>query len=51
MVSVEEVGLESLFVEGHMMSNKYWVGLVNFPERQMIVELFIDDQIVINYNT
>ena len=30
MVSVEVVGPEHVFVEGYMMRNKYWVGLVNF---------------------
>ena len=30
MVSVEVVGPERVFVEGYTMSNKYWIGLVNF---------------------
>ena len=38
MVPVEVVGPELVCVEGYMMRNKYWVGLVNCSEGQKIVE-------------
>ena len=38
MASVEVVGTEHVFVEGDMVRNKYWVGLVNCYEGQRLVE-------------
>ena len=50
MVSVDVVGLENIFLELYMMTNKHWVGVVNFFEGQRPVELFMDNQIVRKYN-
>ena len=38
VVSVKLVVPERLVVEGYMMRNKYWVGLVNFFEVQGLVD-------------
>ena len=38
MVSVEVVGPECVSMEGYMMRNKDWVGLVNCSEGQRLVE-------------
>ena len=47
VVSVEFVGPYCMFVEGDMMSNKYWFGLVNSFQWQRFVELFVDNLLVI----
>ena len=51
MVSVEVVGSDRVFVEGDIIRNKDLVGLVKLSEVQRIFELFIDNRLVIKYNT
>ena len=46
MVSVEVVGQYYVFVEGDMVRNKYYVGLVKCSERKRHVELFVDNLLV-----
>ena len=45
------IGPELVFVEGDMMSNKYWAGLVKCSEEQRLVDLFVYNRIVRKYNT
>ena len=46
MVSVEVVVPERLFMEGDIIRNKDWVGIVKCSEVQRLVELFIDNWLV-----
>ena len=41
----------TFFVEEDMMGNKYWVGIVQCSGVNMIVEWFLDNWLVIKYNT
>ena len=43
MVLVEVVGPDHVFVDGYMMRNEDWVGLVKLSELQKLVELFVDN--------
>ena len=38
VASVEVVGMEHVFVEGYIVRNTYWVGLVKYSEGQRFVE-------------
>ena len=51
MVSVDVVGLDRVFVEGDVISNKYSVRIVKLSYLQRLVGCFIDNQIVIRYKT
>ena len=47
MVSGVVVGLDIVFVEGYMMRNKDWVGIVKCSDLQILFELFVDNRLVI----
>ena len=47
-VSLEVIGMERVFVEGDMVRNKYWVGLLKFSEVQSLVEWFVYNWLVRN---
>ena len=48
--SVDVVGTERVLVEGDIVRNKYWVGLVKFSEGQILVECCCFIYIQLNCN-